>query len=62
MKNHAAWSEMVLSSVTLTEKDAVESAVEDVVVKTKATKLIKNGQLMIVRDNVQYNVLGAEIK
>lgn len=62
MKNHVAWSEMVLSSVTLTEKAAVESAVEDVVVNTKATKLIKNGQMMIVRDNVQYNVLGGTIK
>lgn len=62
MKNHAAWSEMVLTSITLTEKNAVESAVEDVVINTQTTKVIKNGQLMIVRDNVQYNVLGAEIK
>ena len=61
MKNHVAWSEMVLSSVTLTEK-GVGSAVEDVVVNTKATKVIKNGQMMIVRDNVQYNVLGGIVK
>ena len=60
--NHVQWSDMALTSITLTEKNAVESAVEDVVINTQTTKVIKNGQLMIVRDNVQYNVLGAEIK
>ena len=60
--NHVQWSDMALTSITLTEKNAVESAVEDVVINTQTTKVIKNGQLMIVRDNVQYNVLGAEVK
>lgn len=60
--NHVQWSDMALTSITLTEKNAVESAVEDVVINIQTTKVIKNGQLMIVRDNVQYNVLGAEIK
>lgn len=60
-KNHVQWSDMALTSITLTEK-GVGSAVEDVVVNTKATKVIKNGQMMIVRDNVQYNVLGGIVK
>lgn len=60
-KNHVQWSDMALTSVTLIEK-GVGSAVEDVVVNTKATKVIKNGQMMIVRDNVQYNVLGGIVK
>lgn len=62
MKNHAPWSEMVLSSITLEEKPSNPTGVEDVRVNNKATKQIKNGQLIVVRDNVQYNVLGAEIK
>lgn len=62
MKNHTVWSEMVLSSITLEEKPSNPTGVEDVRVNNKATKQIKNGQLIVVRDNVQYNVLGAEIK
>ena len=62
MKNHTAWSEMVLSSITLEEKATDSTGVEDVRTNTKATKLIKNGQLIVVRDNVQYNILGAEIR
>ena len=60
-KNHVQYSDMALTSITLTEK-GVGSAVEDVVVNTKATKVIKNGQMMIIRDNVQYNVLGGIVK
>ena len=62
MKNHAAWSEMVLSSITLEEKTTDPSSVDDVRVNNKATKCIKNGQLYIIRDNVQYNILGAQAK
>lgn len=62
MKNHAAWSEMVLSSITLEEKNTDPSSVEDVRVNNKATKCIKNGQMYIIRDNVQYNILGAQAK
>ena len=62
MKNHAAWSEMVLSSITLEEKATEPTGVEDVRTNTKATKLIKNGQVIVVCDNVQYNILGAEIR
>ena len=62
MKNHTAWSEMVLSSITLEEKATDPTGVENIRVNTKATKCIKNGQLYIIRDNVQYNILGAQEK
>lgn len=62
MKNHAPWSEMVLSSITLEEKATDPTGVENIRVNTKATKCIKNGQLYIIRDNVQYNILGAQEK
>ena len=62
MKNHAPWSEMVLSSITLEEKATNPTGVENIRVNTKATKCIKNGQLYIIRDNVQYNILGAQEK
>lgn len=36
--------------------------VENVVMKEQATKVIENGQLFIIRDNVRYNTLGAIVK
>ena len=36
--------------------------VENIPVETKATKIIRDGQLIIVRDGVEYNVLGTEIQ
>ena len=38
-----------------------ESGVEDVIVKEKMTKVIKNGQMYIIRDGKAYNVLGAQL-
>lgn len=39
----------------------VESGVEDVIVNEKMTKVIKNGQMYIIRDGKAYNVLGAQL-
>lgn len=54
MKNHVAWSHMVLTSVTLsgtvTALDQVEAP--------KAVKVIENGRLVIIRDGVRYDALG----
>ena len=41
---------------------AVETAIENTTVPTTAVKLIENGQVVIVKNGVRYNVLGAEIK
>lgn len=38
-----------------------ESGVEDVIVNEKMTKVIKNGQMYIIRDGKAYNVLGAQL-
>ena len=38
-----------------------ESGVEDVIVKENMTKVIKNGQMYIIRDGKAYNVLGAQL-
>jgi hypothetical protein len=39
----------------------VESGVEDVIVNEKMTKVIKDGQMYIIRDGKAYNVLGAQL-
>ena len=38
-----------------------ESGVEDVIVNEKMTKVIKDGQMYIIRDGKAYNVLGAQL-
>lgn len=39
-----------------------QTAVENVNAEVKASKIIRNGQVMIVKDGVEYNVLGASAK
>lgn len=47
---------------TLTVKyDASAMAVEQVVDTKKSVKIIRNGQVIIVRDGVEYNALGAKL-
>lgn len=47
---------------TLTVKyDASAMAVEQVVDTKKSVKVIRNGQVIIVRDGVEYNALGAKL-
>ncbi len=41
---------------------AAEQGIEDVVTGVKAVKVIENGQLVIIKNGVRYNVQGAEIK
>ena len=38
------------------------TGVEDVVAPTQITKVIENGQMIIIRDGVRYNALGAVVK
>lgn len=38
------------------------SAVDNVTTKVAPTKVIRNGQVLIIRDGVEYNVLGAEMR
>lgn len=40
----------------------VPGAIQNVELAPKATKILRNGQLLIIRDGKEYNVVGAEIK
>lgn len=57
--NHVAFSEMLLNSLTLS---AEVTGVENVNSDVQTTKVIRNGQVLIVRDGKTYNALGAEMK
>ena len=39
-----------------------EQGIEEVMTPNKVTKVIENGQLIILRDGVRYNVAGQEVK
>ena len=39
-----------------------EEGIEDAVINTPFRKIVRDGQLIIIRDNEQYNVLGQKIK
>ena len=45
------------STLTIAYPD-VEDAVDNVTVEAKAVKVIRNGQMYILRDGVMYNALG----
>ncbi len=49
-----------LRNVKLTVSDA--TAVENVAASVKATKVVRDGQVLILRDGKTYNALGAEMK
>ncbi|MBR4263548.1 MAG: hypothetical protein IKQ48_03115 [Paludibacteraceae bacterium] len=58
--NHVEWSAMQLCSITL--EASVPSTVNNVKTTTKAQKVIRDGQVYIVRDGKTFNALGTEMK
>ena len=42
--------------------EAAQSAIDNVVLANKATKIIRNGQMYIIRDEVMFNVLGQVVE
>ena len=42
--------------------EAAQSAIDNVVLENKATKIIRNGQMYIIRDEVMFNVLGQVVE
>ena len=58
--NHVQWSAMKLNSLTLTAQSA--TAISNTAVEGKAVKVIRDGQVLIVRDNKTFNALGTEMK
>lgn len=59
--NHVGWSAMKLNSVTLTEKSNPSSIVSTVS-ESKSVKVIRDGQVLFIRDGKTFNALGAEVK
>lgn len=55
-----AGSKIMLSGINYVKTG--ETPVENVAAAVKATKVIENGQVIILKNNVRYNVLGAEMK
>lgn len=49
-----------VKKVAFTAKDA--TAIANTAVDAKAVKVVRDGQLIIVRDGVEYNALGAEVR
>ena len=49
---------LVEMNIAITEASFL---IDNVVLETKATKIIRNGQMYILQDNVMYNVLGQVI-
>ena len=42
--------------------DSEETAVDNVTVNSNATKVVENGQLIIIKEGVKYNILGIVVK
>lgn len=58
--NHVEWSEMKLNSITLTAQSS--TAIDNAATAVKATKIVRDGQVLIQRDGKTFNALGTEIK
>ena len=44
------------------EEDPVETNIENVIIDTNASKIVKDGQLFIMKEGIMYNVLGTVVK
>lgn len=44
------------------EEDPVKTNIENVIVDTNASKIVKDGQLFIMKEGIMYNVLGTVVK
>ena len=58
--NKEALNPFNVTDIVLVPKDTT-TAISNTAVKTKATKRMVNGQVVIIRDNKTYNVLGAQL-
>ena len=64
LENTSAWPAPVYWNLTISGKlpQGPTTALDNIAVEAKAIKMIKNGQLIIIKNGVQYNVQGAVIK
>jgi len=58
--NHVEWSAMKLNSLTLAK--AALSDIQTVNTANKAVKVVRDGQVLFIRDGKTFNALGAEVK
>ena len=58
--NHVQWSAMKLNSLTLTAQGGTN--IDNTAVEAQTTKIIRDGQILILRDGKTFNALGAEVK
>ena len=49
-------------NIQLTTAGSITTALDNISTQTPATKMIKNGQLIILKNGVEYNALGAVVK
>ena len=49
-------------NIQLTTAGSITTALDNISTQTPATKMIKNGQLIILKNGVEYNTLGAVVK
>lgn len=49
-------------NIQLTTAESITTALDNISTQTPATKMIKNGQLIILKNGVEYNTLGAVVK
>jgi len=59
--NHVEWSAMKLNSLTL-ETQVDPSGIQTVMAASKAVKVVRDGQVLFIRDGKTFNALGAEVK
>ena len=64
LENASAWPAPVYWNLTISGKlpQGPTTALDNIAVEAKAIKMIKNGQLIIIKNGVQYNVQGQVIK
>jgi hypothetical protein len=55
-------SDHVWYNIMVTTKEAPASAVDNITTTVAPVKMIQNGQLVIIRNGVKYNVQGAVVK
>ena len=50
-----------VKSITIYPKKAVETAIEQTTMRAESNKMLRNGQVVILREDKAYNLFGQEI-
>ena len=55
-------AQIIVEVIDGTMQKAVKDAIDNTTIAEKAVKIIENGQLVIIRNGVKYNAVGAVIE